>query len=333
VRHAVSWSLVALALVALAPAAVADDSTVAEQLFREGKRLLAGGKTAEACKAFEGSYRKDPAVTTLLNLADCREKNGQFATAWGQFLEVQRLARGKADTAAYANTGRDRASNLEGRLSFLIINVPAGSSVEGLQILRNGVVVDSAEWNTEIPVDGGEYKIDGSAPGYEPWSTKVKVEAERDKVSVDVPPFRRRAQTGASGHHEDKSRDTSPESLPERSKTGPVLVAGGTAAVLAGISIGYLAQQRFGEAEDLCGTDHVCDSLEDQRMAQELANQARLRGNISTIVTSVGVVAVGAGVILWWRRGKASSSSSQVRLRVDPVIGPSSVGLAVGGSL
>src|SRR5690349_21623341 len=45
--------------------AVAQDSSVAERLFREGKKLMGEKKYAEACKAFEGSYRKDAAVTTL----------------------------------------------------------------------------------------------------------------------------------------------------------------------------------------------------------------------------------------------------------------------------
>jgi hypothetical protein len=333
VRHALSWSLVALALVALAPVAVADDKTVAEQLFREGKRLLGEGKTAEACKAFDGSFRKDAAITTLLNLADCREKNGQFATAWGHFLEVQRLARAQPDAAAYEGIAKDRAAKLEHRLSFLIINVPADASVEGLEILRNGTVVDPAEWNTDIPVDGGEYTIEGKAPGYEGWSTKVTVGAENDKKSVNVPRFRTRAKTEGEDDHEATGRETPGSSSPGRSKLGLVVLAGGGVAVLAGLSVGYLAQQKMGDAEDVCGTDHVCDSVEDQATAQDLADQARLRGNISTIVTSVGVVGIGVGAFVWLRSGKARSSSAQARLRVDPVISPNSVGLVIGGSL
>src|SRR5262245_59390034 len=77
--------------------AMAQEATIAEQLFREGKRLLAEGRTEQACKAFEGSYRKDAAITTLLNLADCRERNGQNATAWGYFVEVERRTRAKPD--------------------------------------------------------------------------------------------------------------------------------------------------------------------------------------------------------------------------------------------
>lgn len=34
----------------------------AEQLFRDGKRLMDAGDYRQACEAFEGSLRKDPAA-------------------------------------------------------------------------------------------------------------------------------------------------------------------------------------------------------------------------------------------------------------------------------
>src|SRR5690349_11906109 len=98
-------------------------SVQAEQLFRQGKKLMGEGKIAEACKAFEGSYRKDEAVSTLLNLADCREKNKQYASAWGHYLDAERKTRGDAAQATFNRTARERSVALESRLSYLIINV------------------------------------------------------------------------------------------------------------------------------------------------------------------------------------------------------------------
>ncbi|KAB2900313.1 MAG: hypothetical protein F9K40_09405 [Kofleriaceae bacterium] len=338
-RHALCWGFIALGVAAWVPVARGDDSSVAEQLFREGKRLLGEGKVAKACEAFEGSFRKDAAITTLLNLADCRERNGQFATAWGYFLDVERMGRGQNDAAAYRDIGKDRAAKLEKRLSYLIINVPADATVEGLQILRNGKLVDPAEWNTDIPVDGGEYAVEGKAPGYEAWSTKVTVKPERDKASVNVPRFRSRPRSealdgGADGGAERGITrvETSPEG--SRSKVGIVVLAGGGVAILAGLSVGYLAQQKYGEAEDLCGSDRVCDTAADQAAAQDLTDQARMRGNISTVITAAGVVGVGVGAFLWIRSGRArTSSQANAGLRVDPLVGRDVVGLAVGGSL
>lgn len=89
---------------AAAPASAQPAQAQAEHLFREGKRLIAEGNIAAACDAFEGSYAKDPAVSTLLNLADCREKNQQYASAWGYFIEAGRKTRGKPDMAAFNKT-------------------------------------------------------------------------------------------------------------------------------------------------------------------------------------------------------------------------------------
>src|SRR5262245_33043378 len=101
-------SLVVVAFGLCLPVSVAkpQESGVAERLFREGKRLMSENKIAEACKAFDGSYAKDPVVSTLLNLADCREKNQQYATAWSHFLDAERLARGKPDQASFAPIAR-----------------------------------------------------------------------------------------------------------------------------------------------------------------------------------------------------------------------------------
>src|SRR5436305_3826151 len=71
----------------------------AETLFRQGKDLMAKGKIAEACAAFDASQKLDPTISTLLNQAACREKNEQFATAWGLFLEAERQTRTATDTA------------------------------------------------------------------------------------------------------------------------------------------------------------------------------------------------------------------------------------------
>src|SRR5512147_2936876 len=71
----------------------------AETLFRQGKDLIAHGKIAEACAAFDASQKLDPTIATLLNQAACREKNGQLATAWGLFLDAERQSRAAADEA------------------------------------------------------------------------------------------------------------------------------------------------------------------------------------------------------------------------------------------
>ena len=54
---------------------------MAESLFREGKRLSSEKKFSEACPKFEESYRLDPGLGTLLNLATCHLSFGHYEQA------------------------------------------------------------------------------------------------------------------------------------------------------------------------------------------------------------------------------------------------------------
>lgn len=324
-----------LSIAALEHAALAQPVSVqAEQLFRQGKKLMSEGKLDEACKAFEGSFRKDEVVSTLLNLADCREKNKQYASAWGYFLDAERMTRGDATQSTFNRTARERATALEAKLSYLIINVPAEANIEGLAITRNGIEVDSAEWNTDIPVDGGEYVIEGKAPGYEAWSTKITVSESGDKESVNVPKFRQRAKGPAPVAEEGVrapipvDRGAQPSS--GRKTTGKTVLVSGGVLVLGGLATGYLAHGKWSDAKSLCGEDLVCDSSADRTEGDALVDAARFRGNVSTILTGVGVVAVGAGAILWWT---APTAETRPTVSVSPLIGRDTFGVAIGGAL
>src|SRR6185369_12730876 len=157
----------AFAIAAAPRLADAQSSTAqAETLFRQGKDLMAHGRIAEACAAFDASQKLDPTIATLLNQAACREKNGQLATAWGLFLDAERQSRVAGDEATRQlhQVATDHAAKLEPRLSTLTITVPVENRVGGLEILRNNELVDPGAWNKALPVDGGSYQITARAP-------------------------------------------------------------------------------------------------------------------------------------------------------------------------
>src|SRR6187549_3979092 len=77
---------------ARAQAASPADESLAESQFNEGRKLMEGGRPKEACPKFESSQRLDPALGTLLNLADCYERIGLLASAQRRFLEAAQAA-------------------------------------------------------------------------------------------------------------------------------------------------------------------------------------------------------------------------------------------------
>lgn len=182
--------LLAVAATFAVPQVAAAQSVIvqAQSLFDQGQDLLKAGKIAEACTAFEASHKLEPVVTTLLNLADCRAKNGQLASAWGHFLEAERTARLAGD-AKLARVAGKHAAKLKPRLSQLIIVVPADRQVPGLLLLRGNEQIDPATWNHALPVDGGPYQLTAKAPGHQPWSTSIHLKTEGDVQTIEVPAF------------------------------------------------------------------------------------------------------------------------------------------------
>ena len=125
----------------------------------------------------------------IRNLAGCREKNNQLASAWGLFLDAERQTRSATDTTTQQLHGiaQDRAQRLEPRLSTLTISVSEENRVGGLEIVRNNEVVDVGTFNRALPIDGGIYTISARAPGNAEWSKTVTVGRERDAKTIEVP--------------------------------------------------------------------------------------------------------------------------------------------------
>lgn len=188
VFYLVTWLVAWLVVLATAsPRAFAQSASVqAQSLFEEGRKLLQAGKIAEACASFESSQKLDPAVTTLLNLADCREQNHQLATAWGTFTDANRMARA-ANNDKLARVASNHAQKLAPRLSKLTVNIPTDRQVPGLEILRDNEPINPAGWNHALPIDGGTYTITARAPGRAPWSTTKTIKVESDTQSVEIP--------------------------------------------------------------------------------------------------------------------------------------------------
>lgn len=166
--------------------AVADE-TRADALFEQGKQLVAALKFDDACTAFEASQLLDPRVTTLVNLGDCRERNREYASAFSAYLQAERELRAKRDPSSKSlrKLVRSRAQQLAPRLSSLKVTMPP--EMIDVQIIRNGERLERDEWNRDMPVDGGTYRIMARSGDVTLWSTTVTVGVANDRRVVDVP--------------------------------------------------------------------------------------------------------------------------------------------------
>jgi hypothetical protein len=313
----------AIALATGGRAAAQPAAAQAEAQFDRGKQLMAEGKTAEACAAFESSQKLEPLVTTLLNLAACREKNGELASAWAWFVEAERQTRGKSGGERKLNqTAKERAAKLAGRLSKLTITVP--HEVPELEVLRDATPVERGTWNTALPVDGGTFTIAARAPGHRKWSTQVTIATERDAKTVEIPALTKAGGTPQPG--DDTAEPDGPRPpAPGRSRVLPLALAV-TGAVLAGGAVGF---ELWGRSK------YDAARVEPDDATQEaLWRAANTRRYTAIGLGAAAAVSIGASVVLFVRtpREPRERAGTASRVHMQPIAGASAAGLVVHGS-
>ena len=289
----------------------------AETLFREGKRLMKAGDIAAACEKLDASERLEPEIGTELNLADCREKNGQTASAWAMFVKAAEGAKHAGDEKREAEAKR-RAAVLEKQLVYLTIRVPADSALDDLVVKRNDETIDRALWNQPVPVDPDEYMISAEAPGHNTWSERVTVKS-KDR-SIDVPPLEREKRPP---HH--KTVEATKPSPPtgRRYRTATItlsVIALGAAAIGTGFAI--YGDSVEGQSDSLCPTRQCTDPH-----GYDLNQTARTDALIANISWGIGGATAIAALTMWW----VGRPSHDETVSVIPMVGGDRAGLAVGG--
>lgn len=324
-----------LALVAAARPALAQDTAekAAQKAFDDGMKLLDQGKTAEACPRLEESQRLDPAMGTQFRLAECWEKLGRTASAYGLFRQVasEAKAAGRDDRAVLAV---NRSTALEPRLTRILIIVSPSARTPGLIVRRDGAVVDEAQWGRGVAVDPGSHLLSASAPGKKTWEQQQL--ARSGTVEVTIPALEPgNGATAADGSSAPVVAPPEEPSGPQRS-LAPGLALGGVAVVGIGAGIALVVAANGKKADaatlrtGLAGVD--CNVASPDCTA--LADTAGAAGNLSnaafwTLLGS-GFAAAGAVTYFLWPAAKPSASGAVIH--VLPSVGIGGVGLSATGT-
>ena len=101
-------------------------ATRAEQLFRHARAMLAEKNYVDACPLLEQSHRLEPALGTLLNLADCFENIGRPASAYRAFTAAAEWASKNGETKR-----KEVAHSTEPAVSFQNIDTAHGRASSG----------------------------------------------------------------------------------------------------------------------------------------------------------------------------------------------------------
>jgi hypothetical protein len=333
--------VVALAFMAslALPASAHAQSAGAEALFREGRALIKQGKIDAGCDKLAASEKIESSIGTLLNLGDCREKQGRYATAWAAFRKAESMAKLAGNEKKRMLEARKRASRLEDSLATITIQV-GPKKIDGLVIKRDGETLDPAVYGTAIVVDPGDHTIVAEAPNAKPWKNEVSVgkggkrwvvvptlepvaeaapmtppPAPPPRVVVTPPPAERADQVAVV---------TQPKTVVVEktwSTTRGVavgLAVVGAGALAGGIYYGNRANNLQAQSNAIC-PETICGDDEGLRLNRE-ANDSARNANIFLIG---GGAAIAAATVMWF------VGAPEAETIVSPSIGADHVGASL----
>jgi hypothetical protein len=311
--------LIAVAALLVAPRALAQggSSSVAEELFLEGKALMQEQRYELACQKLQASHDLDNTATgTLLNLALCHELVNKPATAWAELRQVEAESAGRREDRV--KLAREHEAKLVPILSRIRIFVPPDVQVAGLSLrLDKGPAIAAASWGIALPIDPGKHVLEATAPGKLPRAVEfvVKDVADRQTISIDAlddAPIDPSAQSAA-----DRERLAT---LRGRRVVGYTLGGVGVVAVGVGLTFGLFAANKNKAAGRPCPND-LCQTGDDESQAQSSLSSARTFATLSNLTVGAGALLVASGVVLVLsaRPGKAPvASPTATRVRILP---------------
>jgi serine/threonine-protein kinase len=290
----------------------AADQAAADALFREAQGMIAAGRASEACPKFEAAQRLEPTVGTQLNLADCYERVGRTASAFGMFQDSEAAAR-KAGDKARQQAALARAKALEGKLSRLTILVAPANRPPGLEVKQDGRPVVEAMWGSAIPVDPGEHAMEAWAPGRVRWRGTAVVGPDGAVAMVGIPEL---------------AAAPLPPGWWGAQRVAGVAVAGaGVAGAIVGAVFGARAISKNNASKASCSpTDsNLCNDT-----GVSLRHDAKTAGTVSTAALAAGGAMVVGGVVLFFT-APSPKPAETARIVVMPRVARGDVGLMIEG--
>jgi hypothetical protein len=324
-------AILMLSPIALHHAAFADK---ADDLFKQGKKLMAEKKYAEACPKLEQSFKLDPGIGGELNLGKCYEEWGKLGKAYRAYTGALKKAQDGND--ARAAKIKQLVAGLEPVVPRLVIHIPADADTAGLQVAIDGVSVSIDDLANPQLVDPGpksvEYALGSGArkqkivPVERGGTSEITLELPKSKTKPDDHDH----EVGEKPKHDAVDVPVTADNTGHDQRVAGIAV--GSVGVV-GIVIGsYLALSARSKYNDALSTH--CMDMTNACDAQGLTDthDARSRANAASIVFGIGAAATIAGVVVYVLAPSAVSSGEHA-FYLTPVVHGDGAGFAFGGRL
>jgi hypothetical protein len=323
-----------------ADAQTSKNAAGAEALYEQARGLMKQEDFEHACPKFKQSYDLDAGGGTLLNLAECYEKQGKFASAWSSFKEALVIAQrdNRPERVEYA---RKHIAAVEPKVSKITIEVPSDVNEPGLSVSLDGAPLGDAAWGVGMPVDPGAHQITASAPNKQSYEQAVQV--ENGSTTIKIPKLEASASGAApppvAVDQDVVKKPVTDESVSSKSQRTVGFVIGGVGVVALGVGsyFGLHAMSKWSDRKDNC--TNGCTET-----AKKAGDDAKSAALISDIGFGVGIIAAGVGTYLVLSakpsvESRSESTGAHARparqarsLQVLPAFGPLGGGLVLRGN-
>ncbi len=336
----IAFSLLTLPSQVLAQTS-SEKAASAQALFDEGLRLMNAGQPASACPKFAASQKLDPGMGTKFRLAECYEKIDKTASAWALFIEIGDEARG-AKRLDREKIARKRADDLAPKLARMTVLVaPDTANLAGLEVRRDGTLLEKAVWDVAMPIDPGEHFLTATAPGKTAWESKPVVAQASKTVEVTIPRLEDAPKVPVLA----AIVPATPVVVEKRSVV-PAVVLGGVALVAAGVGAAMFAvsgskktdalalvKGASGTGMPLCSNNNLmpavkanCDKLTSTASAVDTFHNA-------AIGLFVGAGVAGAAAVVYLLLPPPAVKKAPIQgLQATPIVGSGQAGLLLSGA-
>jgi hypothetical protein len=289
--------LVAASLITVAAHAGPRDPAAAEELFVEGRAAMERGDFVVACKRFEQSQELDPGAGTLINWAECLNRQGKPASSRLKWREALDALPADDERRAAAS---ERIAALDGSVPRLEIRMDP-LSPPGTTVMRDGVAVDAATLGLAIPVDPGAHRIDVGAPGRQKSQLVVTLsEGDRRVVVVNAGPV-----LVAPPRPVYVPVAPAPHDVP----AAAWIIGGiGAASLITGATFGILAIVEKGRMEDGCPRSAGSRMCNDSGLGA--ARNGQTYATIANVTVPIGIAGTGLGGYLVWSSARSSAAAA-----------------------
>lgn len=282
----------------------------ADALYNEGSQLFQKGRYEDALKRLEESMFLDPGTGTLVLVASCREKLGQWRQAYVAFRDAkaQSVAQKREDRIKYAE---ERMTALREHLVTLIVTTTGAVPGETLTIDDAPYAV--VEGDEGMILDQGDHKLVYGAPNMQTQRMFLRdLKGTQRVVLLALQPLPVEA----------------PKPAPASHKAGVSVwawAAGGAGVALVGTAVVL----QLGALSDASKSEDAANAGDKQRR-DELHRSATSGQTWALVLGGAGVALTGVGVYGILTAPKAEPGKPAA-MRLAPWLGGGTTGLSLSG--